>query len=525
MKNLTITLLLFLMPGLLLADHHKKVLYKEAVAPVISAKCVGCHGADKQKGKLRLDSVAAMLKGGSEGTSLVPGKPDESTLLQRVHLPLDDDEHMPPEGKKQLTADEIKVIEFWVKSGGKETATIESLKASAEITKSITAVLAALPKGSESPKTDAPKALTENDKKQIAETIKKVDAEGGNLMSIAQDTPQLRFSALNVAKTFGDKNLQTLSPVGQHILWLDLARTQVSDGGLAQLGSMRNVTRLHLENTKISDAALDHVKGLSNLEYLNLYGTGITDTGIAKLASNKKLRKLFLWQTKTTDKGVAALAKAIPGIDINTGWKETKKVAAVTPVKKPTPAPTKPKVTPKPKPPVKPNPAPTKAVAPAKGTLELALVELTAAVQKAQKDTESAKAVYAQASKKADDANKMAEAAGKKADDASKNAEAAGKKAVDANKNAEAASKNAEVASKNAEAASKNAVAAKKNAEVASKNAEAENKKAATASKTADAASKNAATMKASFDKALDIEKRAKAALEQLKSAVEASKK
>ena len=63
------------------ADHHEKVLFKELVTPILEAKCIGCHGADKQKGKLRLDTIEAILKGGSEGLAVVAGNVTESSLI------------------------------------------------------------------------------------------------------------------------------------------------------------------------------------------------------------------------------------------------------------------------------------------------------------------------------------------------------------------------------------------------------------------------------------------------------------
>lgn len=56
------------------ADHHNKKLYPEIVQPILTAKCAGCHGEDKQKGKLRVDTFAELMKGGSEGESVVAGK-------------------------------------------------------------------------------------------------------------------------------------------------------------------------------------------------------------------------------------------------------------------------------------------------------------------------------------------------------------------------------------------------------------------------------------------------------------------
>jgi len=67
---------------------------------------------------------------------------------------------------------------------------------------------------------------------------------------------------------------------------------------------------------------------LANLEYLNLYGTKVTDAGLEALKGLKNLKKLYVWQTGVTDAGAAKLTAAIPGIDINMGWKEPAAPAA-----------------------------------------------------------------------------------------------------------------------------------------------------------------------------------------------------
>jgi hypothetical protein len=59
--------------------------FETKVRPLLAAKCIKCHGPDKQKGDLRLDSAAAVARGGGSGKPLVvAGKPDESLLLQAV---------------------------------------------------------------------------------------------------------------------------------------------------------------------------------------------------------------------------------------------------------------------------------------------------------------------------------------------------------------------------------------------------------------------------------------------------------
>ena len=72
--------------------------FEKSIRPVLSESCQKCHGPQKQSSELRLDSREAILKGGSSGPAIVPGKPDESLLVQAVahsHEEL----KMPPKGK------------------------------------------------------------------------------------------------------------------------------------------------------------------------------------------------------------------------------------------------------------------------------------------------------------------------------------------------------------------------------------------------------------------------------------------
>ncbi|MEI7731463.1 MAG: c-type cytochrome domain-containing protein [Verrucomicrobiota bacterium] len=87
------------------------------VQPVLQKYCIACHGPEKSKGGLRLDSFAAMQAGGEKGPVLVPGDAGKSLLIRLLTLPPSDDDHMPPEGKPQPTTEEIAVLRAWIDSG------------------------------------------------------------------------------------------------------------------------------------------------------------------------------------------------------------------------------------------------------------------------------------------------------------------------------------------------------------------------------------------------------------------------
>ncbi len=93
-------------------------VFPTQIEPILARKCYPCHGAEKQKGKLRLDQRAWALKGGSSGEpALVPGDPLKSRMIVVSLLPVDHDEVMPPEGKEPLTAEETLTLIRWIQSG------------------------------------------------------------------------------------------------------------------------------------------------------------------------------------------------------------------------------------------------------------------------------------------------------------------------------------------------------------------------------------------------------------------------
>jgi hypothetical protein len=90
-------------------------LAADAVHPLLVNNCVECHGEEKQKGRLRLDTLAAAkAKGRSGEPGIVPGDPEASEVLRRVALPREDDEAMPPGDHDPLTASERKTLTEWV---------------------------------------------------------------------------------------------------------------------------------------------------------------------------------------------------------------------------------------------------------------------------------------------------------------------------------------------------------------------------------------------------------------------------
>jgi hypothetical protein len=87
-------------------------LYAHAVEPLLDKYCAECHGAEEVKGGLRLNSLAALQKGGESGPALTPFRSADSRMVKRLLLPEGDEDRMPPEDSPAPTNSEIEVIRF-----------------------------------------------------------------------------------------------------------------------------------------------------------------------------------------------------------------------------------------------------------------------------------------------------------------------------------------------------------------------------------------------------------------------------
>ncbi len=98
------------------------VTYAKDIKPIFDKSCIKCHGAEKQKGKLRLDSLAAALKGGDDKV-VMPGDSAGSILVHNVAHIGDEDDFMPPPDNKDkippLSAEQIGLIRAWIDQGAK----------------------------------------------------------------------------------------------------------------------------------------------------------------------------------------------------------------------------------------------------------------------------------------------------------------------------------------------------------------------------------------------------------------------
>src|SRR5436190_681758 len=103
--------------------------FRKDIAPILVKSCLQCHKAPAKdasgkmvnpKGSLRIDAPSHILKGGTGGPAVEPGDPDKSPLYQRILLPQNDEDVMPPKGKgTPLTFKQTEDIKNWIIEGAK----------------------------------------------------------------------------------------------------------------------------------------------------------------------------------------------------------------------------------------------------------------------------------------------------------------------------------------------------------------------------------------------------------------------
>ncbi|QKZ12125.1 c-type cytochrome domain-containing protein [Spirosoma sp. KUDC1026] len=313
-------------PAKPITDVNQAMVYEQIISPILQSRCVQCHNADKSKGGLRLDNPEQITKGAKEGPVLVAGSGARSTLIKVCLLPEDDKHHMPPKGKSQLTDSQLALLTWWIDEGAPFTKKVAELT----VSETVRPALASLETRQTVPNTasdkpDGPAAdspvLAMNVPAANPIVVAELKKMGLIVLPLSETKNQLEVSAVNV-RSFTDAQAAELTKLGEQIVWLKLGETNLSDAGLAQIGKLKNLQKLHLEQTKVTDAGLKYLTDLTNLEYLNLYGTSITDAGLVQLSGLKSLKTVYLWQTKVTPSGIATLQKARPQLTIIGGINE-----------------------------------------------------------------------------------------------------------------------------------------------------------------------------------------------------------
>ncbi len=287
-----------------IVDINSALAYKDIIQPILKKKCVSCHNESKTKGDLMMTSPERLALGGKNGVIYVAGDAKKSTMIQRIHLPLEEKEHMPPKSKKQLSEDEISLIEWWINEGASYDASIGSLKPSEKIS----AILDKYAQAKDN-------YFSLEVEMPTASKMATLLSAGIVANTLSKESPFIDVS-LSHRKDLTKSTIQNLKSVNDQVSILDLGFSNVTDKMLSSLSSLKNLRNLQLQGTQITDETVKSLSKLKYLKTLNLYDTDVTDDIVEALAALPALQSVYLWQTKLTTEGVAQLQTQKPLLDI-----------------------------------------------------------------------------------------------------------------------------------------------------------------------------------------------------------------
>lgn len=292
--------------------------YASHVVPVLEGKCVACHGADKQKGGFALHTIEAIEAAASEIPLFVPDPPFGPALIERMDLPLDDPDHMPPEGKPQLDPAEMAVLRAWVAAGapfegefaaaGAAPAQESGSEPASEETPDESAAAPPAPPRGDLHAPPDPAALA-----ALGAAFVHVERLGGE-----NDGLWIDFAAVAV-NTGDEEAARLLEPLAPHVTELDLARAEVGARTLALCARMPRLASLDLRACGLDDTELAALAGQASLRELTLAQNELESASVDVLLSLPALERVFLWSSGLGKDDLARLREERPALTVDDG--------------------------------------------------------------------------------------------------------------------------------------------------------------------------------------------------------------
>ena len=286
-------------------------VFDTLVIPILEDKCMACHGVERAKGKLKMNTYAALLKGGSKGACLLPGDSAGSLMIQRINLPLDDDKRMPPADKEQLSSDEAAFLDWWVSSALSEEQSIESVSFPAEQQIYVQSIIG-----------DDPVAIQARSAKARSKDLllRYADFQTRYPGLLVQSVVGEALFELSSASLMGYDETHVraaLEPLVDSLIRIDWNRRQL-DAAWAKLFS----TAVIVEVLNISDSRFSEedllllLSAMPELKKLNLTGTGFADEHVDSIRAHSNIETIVLTGTELSEAGYQKLIKHLPGAKI-----------------------------------------------------------------------------------------------------------------------------------------------------------------------------------------------------------------
>lgn len=299
-------------PSIAIAEFTAKTtVYQGAVQPILEAKCMTCHNDKKMKGGLNLSSFQVAAKGGKSGAAWVSGDPDKSLLIERMLLDMDDQKHMPPKGKAQLSSAEILLFKEWIRAGADPTKTYHALAVTDTLKTIVSSIINAAPAVKET-KTYSFSAAS-------ASTIEQLNSPFRRILPLASNSPALSVK-FYLKEKYDLNMLKECKSISEQVVEVNLSNMPADDKAIEVLSSFENIERINLNGTAISGKNLGLLKSNKHLEQVSLASTSVGYAMLDELGAIPSLKNVFLWNTSLKPAEMDAIRKKFPKINWDLGY-------------------------------------------------------------------------------------------------------------------------------------------------------------------------------------------------------------
>ena len=279
-------------------------VYEKAIAPILAQKCVSCHGPDKVKGQLQLQSPELIIKGGKNGSILNGIQNEEAQIIQRIHLPNADEKHMPPDGKLQLTLEELTLLNKWVKAGGNFTKKISELAKTDSL-----AILAMAYK--------AP-AKGSGDNKNNAPDLKPYNSSYCTVNYLYNGSEEIEVNFFQ-GSFYKIEQLKNLEKIKDKIVSLNMQGMPITKEDLAIIVQFTKLKKLNLNYTTLTLNDLAPLKTITSLKNLSICGMEVNENTLSKFLEKAPFTEINIWTNHSSEKEFQQLSASNKKVKIIIG--------------------------------------------------------------------------------------------------------------------------------------------------------------------------------------------------------------
>lgn len=271
------------------------VSFERDILPIFEARCIECHGESKSRASLRLDTLGHAMQ--AEPWVLSIDDPDQSDLLMRVRMNAKDEGAMPPKGER-LGAEEVAVIESWIRS-----LSVDAIDGAETVPEEMQNGF----EGSDGVGAEPGPSWTD----EQAAAITELRARGARIEPISVSSAELDVDLSRMEPPCDSTVLRKLAPLLGRVERLNLSEGKVRDADIDWLMSATAIRWLNLDRTSVGDGCAASLAEMPALGVVILTSTQLSDTGVRELARSRSIERVYGADSRVTEAGALSVSESI----------------------------------------------------------------------------------------------------------------------------------------------------------------------------------------------------------------------